>query len=123
MGDCSCGSWRTTELGLQPRAVGLAQGRRGLRWGVTSQAPRPAFHIHTLGSHPPESSPALPPSGLHLALPVGGVDKDDVFWEGGIRHQDLIQLVIYHLPGNLQGRRRHRAVPREPEAGAGGPAG
>lgn len=38
---------------------------------------------------------------LYLALPVCGVDQDDIFREGCIGYQDLIQLVVYHLSWNL----------------------
>ena len=55
---------------------------------------------------------------LYLALPISGVHKDDVFWEGGIRHQDLIQLVIYHLPWNLQGQERLLGSPQGVEGRA-----
>lgn len=58
------------------------------------------------------SSTALRPSTLYLALPISGAHKDDVFWEGCIRHQDLIQLVIYHLSWNLQGQKRLLGSPQ-----------
>lgn len=53
----------------------------------------------------PLPRPRSPPSGflcLYLALPVCRVDQNDCLGEGCVRHQDLVQLVIDHLPGDLQ---------------------
>lgn len=38
----------------------------------------------------------------HLPRPLGGVDQDDALWEAFVRDEDLVQLVIHRLPGNLR---------------------
>lgn len=37
----------------------------------------------------------------HQSLPLCGIDEDDVLWEALIRDEDLVQLVVHRLPGNL----------------------
>lgn len=38
----------------------------------------------------------------HLSLPVRGVDKNDILRESVIGDEDVVQLVIYSFPGNLE---------------------
>lgn len=37
----------------------------------------------------------------HLSLPLHGVDENDALRQAFVRDQDLVQLVIHWLPGNL----------------------
>lgn len=37
----------------------------------------------------------------HLSLPLHGVDENDALWQPFIRDQDLVQLIVNRLPGNL----------------------
>ena len=39
----------------------------------------------------------------YLSLPVRPVDQDQCFWEGRVRGQDLVQLVVHRLPQNRRG--------------------
>lgn len=39
-----------------------------------------------------------------LALPVGRVDQHDAVRQVVIRHQDVVQLVVHRLPGDLEDR-------------------
>ncbi len=37
----------------------------------------------------------------YLPLPVGAVDQDQALWERRVRQQNLVQLVVHHLPQEL----------------------
>lgn len=37
----------------------------------------------------------------YLALPVSAVDQDKALWESRVRQQNLVQLVVHHLPQEL----------------------
>lgn len=39
--------------------------------------------------------------GTHLSLPLHGVDEDDALREALVRDEDLVQLVVNRLPGDL----------------------
>lgn len=39
-----------------------------------------------------------------LALPIGRVDQHDAVGQMVVRHQDVVQLVIHCLPGDLEDR-------------------
>lgn len=56
-----------------------------------------------------------------LALPVGRVDQHDAVRQVVIRHQDVVQLVVHRLPGDLEDR-FGPALKSEPPSGAAVPA-
>lgn len=60
-----------------------------------------------------------PPGGRrpHLPLPVGGVDEDDVLRQLLVGDQDVVQLVVHGLPGDL----RTQARPQQAGRPAPGP--
>lgn len=71
-------SWKMTELVLEPRDL----GRRSLRSGDHF----PIFHALP-SNHTPWGVSHFRPlrsSVFYLALPISGVHKDDIFWEGSI---------------------------------------
>lgn len=66
-------------------------------------------------------TPAHPGAETHLALPVRGVDQDDVLRELVVRDEDMIQLVVHGFPGDLGGdtgplwtRQGRDTVPHQP---------
>lgn len=88
--------------------LGRDKPTMALAWCLAvPRCPGSADHHHPVSSSMGCSSLGDSPGegrahNAYLSLPVRGVDENDILGELVIRDEDVVQLVIHSLPGNLE---------------------